>query len=407
MNTVLHKLQGGSRGHYQLLVGLALMLVLGVSALLYIEHHGHIVTGMNNQFVWGLPDVFSIFLMLSGPGALSVALLASVFGKVEYEPVAPLSGLLAIAMVFTGLMLLMLDLGRPDRASQAMLHFNPKSVLSWNLYLYSGFMGFVAAYLWSLMEPGMRRFTPWAIGLAFAWRIGLTTGTGSIYGFQVARQGFDSAIFAPMYIALSLSYGMAVFVLVLLLACRSNRIALGDALVARLARLQVIFIGVGLYFVLIHHMTNYYFTKNRDFELFILFDGGIYTNLFWFGQILLGTLVPFALLLHPGIAQMRARLVTSVALVVLGAFAQLYVTILGGQAQPLPLFPGRQVSSSFFDGIVNSYTPSLPEWGLGLLGLAMLGLIVTLALKLFAFLPQRLDDAALQKYLAKQALAAT
>jgi molybdopterin-containing oxidoreductase family membrane subunit len=194
-------------------------------------------------------------------------------------------------------------------------------------------------------------------------------------------------------------------VLVLLLACRSNNIALGDALLKRLARLQVIFIGVGLYFVLIHHMTNYYFTRNRDFECFILFDGGIYTNLFWFGQILLGTLVPVGLLLHPRIAQMRARIVASVALVVLGAFAQLYVTILGDQAQPMPLFPGRQVSSSFFDGVVNSYTPSLPEWGLGLLGLAMVGLIVTLALRLIAFLPQRLDDSALQKYRAKQALA--
>ena len=407
MNIVLHKLQGGSRGHHQLLAGLGLMLALGVSALLYIEHYGHIVTGMNNQFVWGLPDVFSIFLMLSGPGTLSIALLASVFGKVEYEPVAPLSGLLAIALVFTGLMLLMLDLGRPDRASQAMLHFNPKSVLSWNLYLSSGFMGFVGAYLWSLMEPGMRRFTPWAIGLAFAWRIGLTTGTGSIYGFQVARQGFDSAIFAPMYIALSLSYGLAVFVLVLLLACRSNGIPLGDALLARLARLQVIFIGVALYFVLIHHMTNYYFTRNRDFERFILFDGGIYTNLFWFGQMLLGTIVPFALLARPPLAQLRARIAASAALIVLGAFAQLYVTILGGQAQPLPLFPGHQVSSSFFDGIVNSYTPSLSEWGLGVLGLALVGLIVTLALKLIAFLPQRLDDAALQKYRAKHALAAS
>ena len=407
MNIVLNKLQGGSRGHYQLLAGLVLMLLLGVSALLYIEHHGHIVTGMNNQFVWGLPDVFSIFLMLAGTGALTIALLASVFGKVEYEPVAPLSGVLAIAMVLTGLLLLMLDLGRPDRASQAMLHFNPKSVLSWNLYLYSGFMGFVGAYLWSLMEPGMRRFTPWAIGLAFAWRIGLTTGTGSIYGFQVARQGFDSAIFAPMYIALSLSYGLAVFVLVLLLACRSNGIPLGDALLARLARLQVIFIGVALYFVLIHHMTNYYFTRNRDFERFILFDGGIYTNLFWFGQMLLGTIVPFALLARPPLAQLRARIAASAALIVLGAFAQLYVTILGGQAQPLPLFPGHQVSSSFFDGIVNSYTPSLSEWGLGVLGLALVGLIVTLALKLIAFLPQRLDDAALQKYRAKHALAAS
>jgi molybdopterin-containing oxidoreductase family membrane subunit len=74
----------------------------------------------------------------------------------------------------------------------------------------------------------------------------------------------------------------------------------------------------------------------------------------------------------------------------------MYVTIIGGQAFPLILFPGRQVSSSFFDGVIHPYSPSLPEWLLGFGGLAIAGLIVMLALKMLDFLPERLDDDAMQ-----------
>jgi Ni/Fe-hydrogenase subunit HybB-like protein len=79
--------------------------------------------------------------------------------------------------------------------------------------------------------------------------------------------------------------------------------------------------------------------------------------------------------------------------VVGGGFAQMWVTIIGGQAFPLVIFPGRQVRSSFFDGVVNPYTPTLPEWLLGFGGVAIAGLIVMLAIKFLGFLPTRLDGA--------------
>jgi molybdopterin-containing oxidoreductase family membrane subunit len=69
----------------------------------------------------------------------------------------------------------------------------------------------------------------------------------------------------------------------------------------------------------------------------------------------------------------------------------MYVTIIGGQAFPLELFPGMEVSSSFFDGRVHPYTPSLPEIALGLGGVAIAGIVVALAVKLLRFLPERLD----------------
>ena len=395
MKINLRELQGDSRGYYLLLGALALVALLGLAAVARMEHEGHIVTGMNNQIVWGLPHVFAVFLVVAASGALNVASMASVFGKTEFKPLAPLSGLLALALLLGGLTVLMLDLGRPDRLIIAMTHFNFKSIFALNIFLYTGFMGFVIAYLWTMMERRMNGYTPLAGLLAFIWRMALTTGTGSIFGFLVARQAYDSALLAPLFVALSLSYGLAVFVLVLMLACHGSGRPLGDALLARFARLQMIFIAAGLYFVLVHHLTNLYFTKHHDFERFLLLEGGLYSVLFWLGQVLLGGLLPLALLWHPRIAAQRLRLGVSAALVVAGGFAQMYVTIIGGQAFPLVLFPGRQISSSFYDGVVNHYAPSLPEWLLGFAGLAIAGLIVMLALKWLGFLPERLDDAAL------------
>ena len=395
MKIALRQLEGSSPGYYLLLGALAGVGMAGLGAAWAMEHYGHVVTGMNNQIVWGLPHVFAVFLVVAASGALNIASMASVFGKTLYKPLAPLSGLLALALLLGGLGVLMLDLGRPDRLIVAMTHYNFKSIFAWNVLLYSGFAGLVIAYLWTMMERRMNRYTAAAGMAAFLWRLALTTGTGSIFGFLVARQAYDSALLAPMFIVLSLSYGSAVFLLVLMAACRGSGRPIGLGLLGPLARLQLIFCAATLYFVLVYHVTNLYFTKHHDFERFILLDGGIYTALFWLGQVLLGMLVPIGLLLHPATVQRSGAIATAAALVILGALAQMYVTIIGGQAFPLVLFPGRQVSSSFRDGMVGAYTPSLPELLLGLGGVALTGVILLLALKLLDFLPERLDDLAL------------
>jgi molybdopterin-containing oxidoreductase family membrane subunit len=72
----------------------------------------------------------------------------------------------------------------------------------------------------------------------------------------------------------------------------------------------------------------------------------------------------------------------------------MYVVIIGGQAYPLQIFPGMEVlSSGFQDGQPAQYTPTLPEFLLGLGGVAMALAAVTFALKLLRFLPESLADA--------------
>ena len=76
----------------------------------------------------------------------------------------------------------------------------------------------------------------------------------------------------------------------------------------------------------------------------------------------------------------------------LGGLAQVYVIIIGGQAVPLTLFPGMVVTSSFFDGQVAAYIPSLPEFGLGLGGIAIAALIALIGFRNLSFLPANLAD---------------
>ena len=364
------------------------------AVVLYIEHHGHIVTGMNNQIVWGVPHVFAIFLIVAASGALNVSSIGSVFGKKAYKPTARLSSLLAMSLLVGGLAVLVLDLGRPDRLIISMTVYNFKSIFAWNVLMYTGFLGIVAIYLYAQIARGVHSFALKTAGLtAFLWRLALTTGTGSIFGWLVARQGYDAAIMAPMFIGMSFSFGLATFMLVMIGTCSMTNRRYGTDLRTRQARLLGIFVAVVLYFTAIQHLSNMYVAEHGAFERFILLEGGIYTGLFWIGQIFLGGIVPLALLFHPKLDVKKNLVVLAAALVVMGGWIQLYVIIVGGQAFPLEIFPGYEVSSSFSDGVINSYTPTYLEFLLGLGGVAVALMVVGLGMKFLRILPTNLSDA--------------
>ncbi|MGE0357423.1 MAG: NrfD/PsrC family molybdoenzyme membrane anchor subunit [Burkholderiales bacterium] len=375
-----------ARAFWTLAAAGAAVLALALGAAHYMELHGHVVTGMSNQVVWGLPHVFAIFLIVAASGALNVASIASVFGEADYKPLSPLSVLLTVALLAGGLLVLVLDLGRPERLVVAATHYNFRSIFAWNMILYNGLFAICALYLWALLE---RRLAPLAkpVGLAaFAWRVILTTGTGSIFGFLVARQAYASGVIAPLFIALSLAWGLAAFHLAQAFFARLAGEAMDAAMLVRVRRLLGIFVVAALYFVAVHHLTNLYWAKQAAFERFILVGGAPYPALFWIGFVGLGSLVPLALLFHPRFAGARATSVAA-ALVALGAFAFLYVFIIGGQVFPLEIFPGYEARSALHDGRVGSYAPSLPEFLLGTGGLAAAFLVALVGARALPILP--------------------
>lgn len=391
MRTIYAEIRTSTPQYWALLSAFALLAAIGIAAAHHMDIEGHHISGMNNQVVWGLPHVFAIFLIVAASGALNLASLASVFGKVEYKPLARFSAVLSIALLIGGLAILLLDLGRPDRLIVAMTHYNFKSIFAWNILLYTGFIVIVVAYLWLMMERRLERWSRPAGMFAFAWRLILTSGTGSIFGFLVAREAYDSALLAPMFIVMSFAFGLAMFILLLLLSFRLDQRQLDASHLQRLRKLLGLFCLGILYFVILFHLTKLYGSQNHAYERFILLDGGVYTWLFWLFQIGLGSLLPLLLLYAPRWQHSPGSLVLACALIIQGAFAQLYVIIIGGQAFPLNLFPGYRVESSFFDGTINAYSPSLWELLLGCGGLTIALLVALLVVRVLPILPQNLS----------------
>ncbi|WP_462322341.1 NrfD/PsrC family molybdoenzyme membrane anchor subunit [Halochromatium sp.] len=382
--------------YWGLLAILAAVIAVGGLSALYMEHEGHWVTGMTNSVVWGTPHVFAVFLIIAASGALNIASIGTVFDKKAYKPLGRLSGLLAVALLVGGLLVLVLDLGRPDRLLVAMTTYNFSSIFAWNIFLYSGFAAIVIGYLWTMAERKGNHLQKPVGTFAFLWRLALTTGTGSIFGFLVGREAYDTAILAPLFVVMSFAYGLAIYILILFFTFDADGRPIGPAMLKRLKNLLGLFIAAVLYFTLIYHLTKLYGAKNSDIEAFLLINGGIYTGLFWVGWVLIGGLMPLGIVYHPELSQRREWIIAACAMVIVGGLAAMYVIIVGSQAYPQEMFPGHTVlqfgAPGDIGGQVAPYSPSFPELLLGLGGIGVALLITAVGVRVLQFLPESLAD---------------
>ena len=385
----LNKLKTPRMLYWGIFLFLGFLIFLGLASSAYMEHEGHYVTGMNNQIVWGLPHIFAVTLIVIASGVLNIASMSSAFNKKLYKPLAPLSALFAIAFLIAGLIILVLDLGRPDRLIVAMTTYNFKSIFAWNIFLYSGFFVILAIYIWSMLDFNVNRFSSLVGKIAFGWRIILTTGTGSIFGFLVAREAYSTAVLAPLFIVMSLLYGTAVFYLLLRIISKLQSIDIPHEITTNIRRLMIIFLLANIYFLILYHITNLYISKQVAVESFILLNGGGYTTMFWLGQVGLGLIVPLSYEMTNGENRSFALTITSI-MVLIGGFFAVAVIIIGGQAFPLNIFPDHTIlESSFYDNVIHSYTPSIFEFGLGIGGTSLALIIILILITNLKFIPSK------------------
>jgi molybdopterin-containing oxidoreductase family membrane subunit len=373
----------------------ALLLLSGVWAAWRIESGGHILTGMSNSVPWGFSLTLATFLLVAASGALNVASVSSVFGGKDYKPLASFSCLLALALLAGGLFTLMLDLGRPEQVLLVLTHFNPASVFSVNIVIYAVFFCLVGLYwLFTCFAPrsggiGILGF------VSFLWRLVMTTGSGCVFAVLAGRSAMHSALLPPLFIALSLSLGLSMFIIWLykaqFAAQRPFSAACAEALAERIGSLLAILVAITFYMVLALHLIGLNSATLRDFECFALRTGGIFPILLWGGFGLLGTAMPLALLLLPQFRSCKHRLLTAAIGVALGSLALMYVLIIAPQVYPPELFPGKIVTDAFF-GQTASYSATALEWMVGLCGLGLAGVVMLLGIRIAPVLPDNSAD---------------
>lgn len=376
----------GRSPRYWILVGLcALVLAVGMGAFLAIEIYGHGITGMNNQVVWGMPHVFAIALLVMASGALNLGSMSTVFAAVQFKQFTRFSAFLSIVLLVGGLTVLLLDLGRPDRLLLPMMHMNFRSMFTWNVFLYSGFLVLCLLYLWSMFA--YKQFTKVVGSAAFAWRVILTTGTGSIFGVIQARDVFHSAITGPMFVAISLTSGTALSTILLVSTYRRTGRHMEEKLVFGLRNALIFFTLLVGYLFVVEKFTKMYSPAFYDVELWLF--TGPWSTLYWFGVWGCCVIFPLMILFSGRLGNTVQGVMAASGITVVGVFAFVAHVLLAGQSYPFDMFPGYQLSSVFMDGADAVYTPALVEFALGFGGIGLSGMLYLLGIKFFRLLPGR------------------
>ncbi|MBF0191220.1 MAG: polysulfide reductase NrfD [Magnetococcales bacterium] len=378
-------IEGRSPGYWKLVAGLGVLVLMGAGSFLYVEHHGHAVTGMNNQIVWGLPHVFAISLLVMASGALNMGSMSTVFAVKQFEQFGRFSAFLSIALLIGGLAVLMLDLGRPDAMLLPMIHMNFRSMFTWNVFLYTGFMTLCLLYLWTMFE--YKQYKKFVGTAAFGWRLVLTTGTGSIFGVIQGREVFGSAITAPTFVAVSLTSGTALGILLLAYTYRMTRRELDDRLIFGMRNAMIFFLVLVAYLLVVEKFTRFYDPASVAVQTWIL--TGPWAWLYWLGVWGAGVLIPLGLLFNRTIGNSVSGVLMASGYVVVGAFCFVAHTLLAGQSYPFDLFPGYTITSAFQDGMAGTYMPTLSELLLGLGGVGISGLIYLFGIRFFRMLPAK------------------
>jgi len=190
--------------------------------------------------------------------------------------------------------------------------------------------------------------------------------TAWIFGLQISRGFWYSAIMAPLFVSSALVSGLGLVILLALVLRRLGRLRFDDGLVAYLGGLLGVFLAVEAFFVLSEMLTAAYpaapFEGDPVYRLVL----GEFAPFFWF-EVVVGLGLPFVLL---AVRRLRSRpwvVAAAAAIAIVGIFVHRLNIVLNGLAySPVGLPPGVPIgtfdpaASSF--AMSNFYVPSAIEW---------------------------------------------
>ncbi|WP_018952918.1 NrfD/PsrC family molybdoenzyme membrane anchor subunit [Thioalkalivibrio sulfidiphilus] len=345
-----------------LLAGLVLVAIglVGVSNLL-TQGHSAFNTG-SSGVVWGLPVSAYVFFVLSSTGLTFVASVAMVFGIKAFYPIAKRCVWLALATLIAGFISLGLEIGHPLRMIWAIpLNLQVRSPMFWMgafYFLYMFFLIWKFSYLqrndWD--SPASRN-----VGIASFVTVIIAHATlGLVFGMMAMRP-FWYGSFVPVYfLATAALSGLAFAVLFTYLSHGTDTSRMEPTLRELMERfipkIFALVLGVVLVFHLSRTITGLW-SNNPEISLVMEYQVG--TWLFHL-ELWLGMVLPFILLLLPGMRVQPMIQVLSAVLVLMAVFIGRYEYVVGGQI--IPLWKG-----TWYPDFI-AYTPSFTEWGLVALG---------------------------------------
>ena len=360
------------------LVGLAgfVLLFMYLYGALMALIHGHHAYGVTREHPWGLLIVMYIFFVGTSTGLAIVGSFGHIFGIKIFDRFGLRVTWLAIAMLLPGFAIILLEIGHPIRMIiYNMLSPGLTSAIWWMGTFYTLVLVFlIGEFIFGLIGDH-KNSRLLGIGGLLADVAAFAT-LGSIFGSLVARPAVNGP-FLPLYFILTATVaGSYLIFLVYGIMYKNNFPKDIEQMLTTLAKILGLLLAVLMFFDYWAILTGLYgrLPERADTILYILS-----TKSYWIGEILLGAVVPFVIILMSKGKNLGA-LVWASFFGLVGIFFMRYDMVHNAQVFPMQTMKIREYQ---LPPSIVEYSPSSTEWLIALGGIGLAILIYQIGVKLF------------------------
>ncbi len=385
-----------------------LLVVIGWALYAYAQQleDGLVVTGMRDRISWGVYiSSFVFFIGISHAGTLLSAILRVTKARWQLS-VTRMAEFITVVALMVGALFPIIDLGRPDRVLNIIVHGRWQSPLLWDVFAISTYLAGSALYLYLPLIPDFAlcrdRLGPKASGwrrafftlMALGWRgtpgqrraldramtvmmiviipvaVSVHTVVSWIFAMSL-RVAFNTTIFGPYFVAGAIFSGIAA--IVVLMAVLRKVLHLEEWITKRqfvsLGYLLAAFTLIMGYANLNEYITHGYKMESGFPFHFEQLMTGAFAPLFW-GYIVGGLVVPGLIILNPR-TRTIAGITTAAVLVLVTMWLERYLIVVSGLRVPLMPYEAA------------SYVPSWVEVSILAGAFALFALLISIFAKLF------------------------
>jgi Ni/Fe-hydrogenase subunit HybB-like protein len=364
---------------------LGLLLLSALVAGVLVFWKGLWITSLTDLVPWGLWITIDLSSIALSAGAFSLCAGVYLIGLKRYQPIARTATFVGLIGYTMAMLALILDIGRPDRFWKALVYWNPHSLL-WEvtmcvmLYLTVLVLEAMPIFAnfewlrsrWPRIAAKMEVIHHYAPILAIIG-LGLSSlhqsSLGATYGVIKARPFWFKPEMSVLFMYSAIVGGIAMTLFASMLSSRlTPKAKVNDILIERVAGfLGWLLVGYFYFRAWDTLATTYTYDPGRTEGLHIVTSGVLSFN-FWFGEMLLGILVPMVLLLYGKTRAHRFWRMAALFFVAAGVVAYRWDTNLAGFLAVISYLPGETAIS------YTSYSASLVEWvsGLGIIAYGLL-----------------------------------
>ncbi len=400
---------------YKIWIAFLLLIILfGMFAYYRQVKYGLIVTGMRDFTSWGIYISNFVFLVaISLVGSLFSSILK--LNKNEWaKPLIRVSEIIAVAAIICASLIIIIDMGRPDRFFYVITHFRIQSPIIWDVIIISTYLVISILLLYisilpdiALCRDRLTEIPKWKKRfyriMAINWvnhpkQVAILQKTSKILSVAVLpvafaihtvtswlfattwRPGWDSTNLGPYFVSGAFMAGAAIIVIAMYFI--RNQLKLKSYITEghfnNMGKLLVLLSLVYLYFNINEYLGPAFKMVGVEGEHITELFAGKYSLLYWFVQ-LGGLVFPIILLLFRKMRKPLPLLIISF-FVILGAWVKRFLIVIPSLQHPY--LPIQDVEESYLH-----YVPTWEEWAITLASFAGLLLIVTILIKLFPVLP--------------------